>query len=73
MLRSIVNCPGIGGVSPEEKKERRWELFAKRKVLCLEWKSEWVVDDESGDSTEPMGEVSLVGLGESELERFVRG
>jgi len=69
MLRSIVNSPGIGGVSPEEKKERRWELFAKRK----EWKSEWVVDDESGDSTEPMGEVSLAGLGESELERFVRG
>jgi len=32
-----------------------------------------VVDDESGDSTEPMGEVSLAGLGESELERFVRG
>ena len=31
------------------------------------------MDDESGDSTEPMGEVSLVGLGESELERFVRG
>ena len=31
------------------------------------------MDDESGESMEPMGEVQLVGLGELELERFVRG
>jgi len=31
-----------------------------------------VADDESGESMEPMGEVSLVGLGESELVRLVR-
>ena len=31
----------------------------KRKVLSLEWKSEGVMDDESGESMEPMEEVSL--------------
>jgi len=31
------------------------------------------MDDESGESTEPMKEVPLIGLGESELERLVRG
>jgi len=33
------------------------------------------MDDESGESTEPMEEVSLTRLrvGESELERLVRG
>ena len=45
----------------------------KRKVLSLEWKSEGVMDDESGESTEPMEEVPLVQLGEAELEILVRG
>jgi len=31
------------------------------------------MDDESGESMEPMEEVSLKGLGASELERSVRG
>jgi len=31
-----------------------------------------VMDDESGESMEPMGKVPLVGLGKSELERLVR-
>jgi len=31
----------------------------KRKVLSLEWKSEGVMDDESGESMEPMEEVPL--------------
>jgi len=31
------------------------------------------VDDESGESMEPMEEMSLVELGEAELERLVRG
>jgi len=31
------------------------------------------MDDESGESLEPMAEVLLAGLGESELERLVRG
>jgi len=41
----------------------------KRKVLSLEWISEIVMDDESCESMEPMEEVPLVGLGESELEK----
>ena len=41
----------------------------KRKVLSLKWKSEGVMDDESGESMELMeGE-----LGEAELETLVRG
>ena len=31
------------------------------------------MDDESGESMEPVEEVPLVELGESELERLVRG
>ena len=31
------------------------------------------MDDESGESMEPMEELPLIGLGESELERLVRG
>ena len=45
----------------------------KRKVLSLEWKSEGVMDDESGESMEPKEEVPLIQLGEAELERLVRG
>jgi len=30
------------------------------------------MDDESGESMEPMEEVPLKGLGDSELERYVR-
>ena len=33
----------------------------KRKVLSLEWKSEGEMDDESGESMEPMEEVPLIG------------
>jgi len=40
----------------------------KRKVLSREWKSEEVMDDESGESMEPMEEVPLIQLGEAELE-----
>ena len=32
-----------------------------------------MVDDESGESVEPVEEVPLTGLGEAELERLVRG
>jgi len=32
-----------------------------------------VVDDESGESMEQTEEVPLIGLGETELERLVRG
>ena len=43
----------------------------KKKVLSLEWKSEGVMDDESGESIEPMVQVPHEGL--NELERLVRG
>jgi len=36
------------------------------KVLRLEWKSEGVLDDESGESMEPMEEVPLKEPGETE-------
>ena len=45
----------------------------KRKVLSLEWKSEGVMDDESGESMEPMEEVPLIELREADLKRLVRG
>ena len=37
----------------------------KRKVLSLEWKSEWVIDDESGELMELMEEVPLKELGDA--------
>ena len=45
----------------------------KRKVLSLEWKSEGVMDDESGELMELMEEVPLKELGDAKLERLVRG
>ena len=36
-------------------------------------KERGVMDDESGESMEPMEEVPLIELGEAELERLVRG
>ena len=69
-----VNSPG----NPWSQFRRRngrlwWKNLQKRKVLSLEWKSEGVMDDESGESMEPMEEVPLIQLGEAELERLVRG
>jgi len=45
----------------------------KRKVLSLEWKSEGVMDDESGESMELMEVVPLTELGDAKLERLVCG
>ena len=45
----------------------------KRKVLNLEWKSEGVMDDDSGESMELMEEMPLKKLDETELEILVRG
>jgi len=45
----------------------------KKKVLSLEWKSEGVIDGESGESMELMEEVPLKELGKSEFEKLVRG
>ena len=63
--------PGIHGVSPEEEKVGYGgKDLQKRKVLSLEWKSEGVMDDESGVSMELMEEVPLKELGDVELERL---
>jgi len=48
-------------VESVRKKNIRWEELQKRKVLSLEWKSEGVMDDESGESMEPTEEMPLVG------------
>ena len=45
----------------------------KRKVLSQEWKSEGVMDDESGELMELMEEVPLKELGDAKLEGLVRG
>ena len=45
----------------------------KRKVLSLEWKSEGVMDDESGELVELMEEVPLKELGDTKVKRLVRG
>ena len=45
----------------------------KGKILSLGRKSEGVIDDESGELMEVTEEVPLKKLGESELERLVRG
>ena len=45
----------------------------KTTVLSLEWKSEGVMGDESGELMELMEEVPLKELGDAELERLVRG
>ena len=45
----------------------------KKKVLSLEWKSEGVMDGESGELMELMEEVPLKELGDAKVERLVRG
>ena len=74
MLRSIGKQSGESMESVLEKKEGygRKDL-QKRNVLSLEWKSEGLIDHEGGESMEPMEKVPLKELGESEMERLVRG
>jgi len=43
------------------------------KVLSLEWKSEGVMNDESGELMELMEEVPLKEQGDTKVERLVRG
>ena len=45
----------------------------KRKVLSLEWKSEVVIDDESGEFMELVEEMPLKELTDAKVERLVRG
>jgi len=60
MLRSIsVNKSENPRSQFGRRKGRlRWEGFAEKEGL--EWKSEWVMDDESGESMEPLGEAFLL-------------
>jgi len=55
MLRNIGKQSGESTYSQSWRRKGRLrrEEFEKRKVLSLEWKSEWVMDDESGESMEP--------------------
>ena len=45
----------------------------KRKVLSMEWKSEGVIDDESGELMELVEEVPLKEVTDAKVERLVRG
>ena len=74
MFRSIGKQSG----NPWSQSWRRigklwWEGFAEKegfKPAVKEWE---VMDDESGEPMEQVGAMLLKGLGESELERLVRG
>ena len=75
MLRIVGKQSGESVESARKKKKEGYggKDSQKRKVLSMKWKSEGVIDDESGESMEQMEEVPLEELGESELERLVRG
>jgi len=74
MLRSIGEQSGVSVSSLKKGKVGYGgKDLQKRKVLSLEWKSEGVMDDESGELMELMEEVPLIELGEAELERLVHG
>ena len=63
MLKSIGKQSGESGESVLEKNKKATDM-RKRKVLSLEWKSEEVMDDESGESIEeevPMIEMRSMG------------
>ena len=67
MLRSIGKQ---SGESVESVRRRR---ICRKKVLSLEWKSEGVMDDESGEFMELVEEVPLKELTDAKVERLVRG
>ena len=75
MLRSIDKQSGESMESDRKKKKVGYggNDLQKRKVLSLEWKSERVMDDDSGELMELMEEVPLKELGDAKLERLVCG
>ena len=60
-------------VHKKKRKATMGRICRKGRFLTCNEKSEGVMDDESGESMEPMEEVLLKGLSESELERVVCG
>ena len=75
MPRSIGKQSGESVESVRKKKRLATvgRICRKGKFLSLEWKSEGVMDDESGKLMELMEEVLLKELGDAKLERLVRG
>ena len=74
MLRRIGKQSGESVESVWKKKGRlRWEGFAEKESLSLEWKREGVMDDESGELMELMEEVPLKELGDVKVKRLVSG
>ena len=68
-----VNSPGNPCSQSGRRKGRlRWEGFAEKGDFEPGMKERGVMDDESGESMEPMEEVPHKELGEAELERLVR-
>jgi len=68
-----VNSPGNPCSQSGRRKGRlRWEGFAEKGDFEPGMKERGVMDDDSGESMEPMEEVPHKELGESELERLVR-
>jgi len=69
-----VNCPGNPWSQSGRRKGRLLrEGLAEKKGFKPGWNNEEVTDDKSSESMELMEEVPLKRLGESELERLVRG
>ena len=63
MVRSIDKQSGesVESVLKKKRKALVERICRKRKVLSLEWKSKGVMDDEIGESMEPMEEEPLKG------------
>jgi len=75
MLRSIGKQSGESVESVRKNKKVGYDGkdLQKRKVLSLEWKSEEVMDDDSGELMELVEEVPLKELTDAKVERLVHG
>ena len=73
MLKNIAKHSMECGVSSEEEKEGCGGKDIQKKGFKPRLKEWGVMNDESGESMEPMEEVPLIRPGKSETERLVRG